>query len=79
MSSKRAEEYGDSHRIFLQAMMQRRVVDVTEMYEIYETSMKRGSSESYIHPTDPKRRGKQFYRFIDCLNKELARVILKIN
>ena len=68
MSSRK--EYGNSHRIFLQAMMQRRMVDPTEMYELYEMSIKEGSSE----PIDASRRKNQFFSFIECLNDEINKV-----
>ena len=78
-SSRQAKEYGNPHRIFLQAMMQRRIADSTEMYDLYEISMKGGSSETYVHPTETTERNKQFRSFIWCLNTEIAKVILKVD
>ena len=78
-SSRQAKEYGNPHRIFLQAMMQRRIVDSTEMYDLFEISMKEGSSETYVHPTETTERNKLFGSFIWRLNTEISKVILKVD
>lgn len=38
-------EYGDEHRIFLQAMMARGIVSAKEMFPLYELSLKRCGSK----------------------------------
>lgn len=69
------EPYSDEHRIFLQAIMARGILNAEEVHTLLNMACRRCKVEI---PTDPKGKMEKLKRFIQTINKELESVGLQI-